>query len=801
MLIGDRSLYQCFAYSEPPVIRRFAPNFLQLEAAPLPEIRLVARFWAMESRAAGCQFALTNTSAADLDVAFDLFGQVVIDGRNRKLNVLTMADNSLALHLGQIGDINPVVTLEGASVEAYGGRINSPKLGRRFTLRAGATLNIPFVVAGLADMRDSYSVAMNWMSRPWDPYFERINRDAAAVPRIATGNAGWDRVIDLSYVHLLQSLMDPTEHLPHTSFVANRATKRGWSRRDDGSDHIRPWSGQDPTIAYLSVAALASIDGDLASSIIRNFIAIQDETGFIDRQPGLGGQRQGLLMMPLLARMSWLVYQRAADNDDFLSGALPALLAFYRRWFAADHDIDGDGVPEWRSERQLGYVAFPTFGRGQFWAQGANINQMESPDLLAYLISEADAIYKIATALGEEDSARDMAASRERLLDRLDEFWDGRRFSYRDRDTHLTDDGIELLRGGAGDQDHKIERDLLFPARVMVRVVGGVSQRPRITMQLDGADASGDPCRLEVDVDEFDWLNRQGVFISNQVFSRIDRLAISGLSRVYKVYAKTIDSSRLDINALLPLWAGGLDRERSSALVDLALNEDHFMRPNGLTMVSASDRNFDPSNARGGGGVWMYWLSLVGEGLVNSGHHSEAADLVKRVLTGLSRVLEREGYLSQFYHSDEAKGFGEDHHVGGIAPLHLLNEVIGIHILSPQKVRVAGEYAWGQAVTVEQHGVFVERNSDGTTIKFPSGHRATLPAAAPAQTVTDPAPATIELMTEPLPPAPESDFEAKAQDERRVEIAVQDCSDASEPETGDPSASADREPKDSADAD
>ncbi len=777
---AEQRIQKAFAYHQPPRIRHFAPNFLQIEAMPLPDVQLIARFWAMESRAVGGEFTLSNHSAADIALGLDLFCTVKINGRKRRLNVLTLADYTLALHLGEIDKLNPVLTLEGAGVESYGGRINSPKLGCRFTLAGGGKQRIPFVVAGLEDMRDSFSVAQNWMSRPWGAYFKRIDSDAAAVPKITTGNESWDRVIELSYAHLLQAFMGATEQLPYKSFVANRASNRGWSRRGDGSDHMRAWAGQDPTLAYLALPAVASIDGALAQGVIRNYLAIQEESGFIDRQPGLAGQRQGLLMMPLLARLSWLVYQQTEDTD-FLAEVLPPLWKFFQHWLSRDYDADGDGAPEWRSERQLGYVALPTFGRSQIWAQGADIRLMESPDLLAYLISEADALGAIAAVSGEEETRKEATAQRERLLAVLDEFWDGSRFHYRDRDTHETAGGQRLLHGGAGDQEHQLDCDLPQPARVMIRVVGGVSQVPRITLFIDGADASGSAIRLSADAAEFNWLNRQGIYISERVFSRLDRVAVSGLSRVYKVYAQTIDSSQLDINALLPLWTGRLSAERAAALAKLARDEAHFLRPNGITMVSASERGFDPSNARGGGGIWMYWLSLVGEGLVKAGYQRQAAALVKRVLTGLARVLEREGRLSQFYHADEAKGFGEKHHIGGSAPLHLLNEVIGIRILSPRRVYIGRDFGWGEAIAVEQHGIRVERDASGTAVTFPSGHQESLPAAAPSQVLEDPDPLPMAAAETLLPPAPELESAAR---EERVLIEVEDSAgEAPEPET------------------
>ena len=764
---AESLVYQAQQYAEPATITAFAPNLVQVEAAPLPDLALRARFWSMESRAAGGEFSLTNTGSELIQVTLELFGQALINRRKIRLNVLTLADGTLALHLGQIGNINPVVAFEGASGEIYGGRIRSPKVGRLFELPPASRARARFAVAGLEDMRDSFSLAMNWVSRQWERHFERIDRDAAAIPRISSGNADWDRVIDLSHAHLVKSFMRPTERLPSASIVANRAGNRGWSRRGDGADHIRAWSGQDPTLAYLAGSAIATIDGGLAQGLILNYLATQDETGFVDRQPGLGGQRQGLLMMPILARLSWILFQRAGDID-FLRQVYPGLVSFFGRWLASDMDADDDGAPEWRSERQTGYVAFPTFGRGHFWAQGADIQQMETPDLLAYLISEADALRQIAAELGETENGQILSRQLAMMEASLEEFWDGERYVYRDRDSHLSGPSEELLHRGAGDQIHELERALRQPARVVIRVVGGVSQRPRIRLKLAGKDAAGADCLIEAEASEFDWQNRQGVYATEKPLSHVRRIEIGGLSRVYKVYATTIDSSRLDVNALLPLICPRLPAARRQALMALALDEGRFLRPQGFTMVSADDRSFDPSNGRGGGGIWMYWLSLIGEGLAAAGCRAEATALLQRVLNGLARVLSREGKLSQFYHADEAKGFGEDHHIGGIVPLHLLTEVLGAAILAPDRVRVFGEFTWGAAFTIEQHGVVLRRNAGSTRIDFPSGRSETLPADAPPQLIVDPA-SSIGAAEDSQPPeAPDAPRPSESDDDRFV---------------------------------
>lgn len=770
--LGDQTIQQQWAYAQGPVITHFAPNMIQLEASPRADLPVVARFWAMESRAAGGEFQLSNHSGEALSVQLELRGNVIIGGRKRRLNVLTLADGTVALHLGEIGNINPVVALEGASMEIYGGRIRGARLGARFMLKAGHAARIPFVCAGLADMRDSFSLAMNWLSRPWDRHYAQIDRQAAAVPTISTGNAAWDLVIDLSYATVLKAFMNATDALTQPSFVGSRADNRGWSRNGRGDDHIRAWAGQDPPAAYLALPAIAGIEPSLAKAVIRNYLATQDASGFIDRQPGLGGQRQQLLMMPLLARLSWLVVERTAD-EEFAKEIYPGLRKFFLRWLADDMDADGDGAAEWQSERQLGYVAFPTFGLGRGWAQGVDIRLLETPDLLAYMISEAAALCQLAGRLGDADAQTMHRQQLAQLEDLLEEFWVGSRYGYRDRDTHTHSPGITLLRGGAGDERHVINETFSPLARVIVRIVGGVSQVPRIRLTLAGQDKDGAPCTIVAGVDEFRWQNRQGVFTVPLPLSALHSLEIAGLSRVYKVYASTIDSSRLDINALLPLWTGRLPKQRSEAIAALALDEAHFLRPNGLSMVSASDPNFDPSNARGGGGIWMFWQALLGEGLLATGFRAESSALLQRILRHLARVLEREGRLSQFYHADEVQGFGEAHHVAGIAPLQWLSDALGVQIRNAECVLVS-EFSWGAPVRIVQHGVNVQRSEAGTEISFPSGHSAILPANAPAQLVTDPAPASTETDE---PPALSAPAVAADPDRGTVVIEIEDSDD------------------------
>jgi hypothetical protein len=205
------------------------------------------------------------------------------------------------------------------------------------------------------------------------------------------------------------------------------------------------------------------------------------------------------------------------------------------------------------------------------------------------------------------------------------------------------------------------------------------------------------------------------------VYSQLDRVTFDGLSRVYRVDVHTVDTTRLDINALLPLWAVDIPAQQAKALLSWLTNSEHFWRASGVSMNSAQDANYDPANANGSGGVWPFWLTLMGEALIEHGEMEKATELVKHLLVSQVQVLKAQKQFSEFYHSDEIRGLGEQGHIAGVVPVHLLLRVLGVRVISSHKMWVGGKFCWGNSVTIRQHGVTIERSAEETHIVFPSG--------------------------------------------------------------------------------
>jgi hypothetical protein len=743
-----RQVYQSMTYATPPTLTTILPDTITADCLPLPGLAVQFLFRAHESQVLGGQITLHNTTDAPLHGRFDWFLHIGVSGQEQKLTHISELGVPVALTtVLPVGNLTPVLLFDQGGP---GDESLSPRLGINIALAADARITLRWLHVGLTSVQNSVALGAAWLKLDWKPYIDASFQAANALPSIETEDGAWDAVFMASSNRLMQSALKAAAHYPNPTFIAGRNPNQGYSPKGDGSDHPRSWR-QDPFSAWLILPALAAIAPEIALGAFKNYLAIQaKQDGFIDALPGAGGQRLNVLSAPLLAQTAWALYE-VSGNDGFVRDVLPGLRRFYDRWFTPERDVDGDGVPEWQDERQMGYVAFPTMAAAQPWGQGVDIRTIESPDLVTLLLLEGQALQHLAEAI-KDKSQTNLTDRLSKLSSGLNLLWDGSRFRYQDRDTHESLMGRVLTKERGGDEELLLAEQFDPAARLLITVTGGANLVPRFTIVLEGRSENGASITERIDSSSYLWHNRRGVYTSQRVFSQIDRVRCEGLSRVYHVTVSVPDLSGLDINALMPLTAPNLTPEQQTALIRLATDPTHFWRSSGLTMVSALDPHYDGTNAKGGGGIWFYWLARVAEGLQKAGATKQAAALLRSVLALLTSVLSAEKSFYQFYTADAPAGSGETHHIHGIIPPMLITAAFGVQIASPSRVWVGGPFGWGKAITIEQHGVVVKRTTRKITIRFPSGQKVELPEGTSWQLVIDTQAAPIRAVTAPPPP-------------------------------------------------
>lgn len=759
---GDKVVTDPAEFVFSPAVRAFFVNYLRVTFEPLPAIAVTAHYWVPDSHTVAGRLTLVNHSPEPEPRRIRVLLSALLKPIENPRNLGPAKLEEFSALEGHTGNLDIVVVLEGMpEVEPA----PYPTLSRTFDLLPGEPVFVRWAEAARpasggetrhsAPLRsgDSSGASLpdggeaeppgaqclpllrDVFAREWDGEFARIELLNSGLLDIDTGDKDWDAAFAFAQTVALRGYVGPTPHLPHPSFIFTRHPDRGYSRKGDGSDHNWQWDGQVATEAYVNLPQIVSAAPELAKGVIRNWLAVQDDKGFIDWKPGLGGQRNKALCLPILAALAWKSYEYTEDRD-FLAEVYPGLRRFLDVWFTHRHDRDEDGVPEWSHTVQSAFDDNPSFVRWRPWAQGADITFAEAPDLAAYLYRECRTLRRMAALLGlPEEPVLDERAYK--LLRAAEAMWrdDTGTYHYVDRDSHEVTRG-ETIATGRGDLTVEVHRRFAPSARMLVKAIGPKDARPNMEVTLVGRGRRGRHRVETLRRSHVQWYFGVGTAASEKLYAELDRVEVRGLTEEFEVTLSVVDYSRQDQTLLIPLWGGLPDPARAKALIHRTiLDANRYWRPYGLPNCSALDPAYQADNREGCGGVWMMWNTMIGEGLVEYGCRAEAAELITRIMTAMIHALKIDKAFREAYNSDKLEGLGDRDYLWGVAPVHLFVQTLGVRIVHPRRVFLEGYNPFPWPVTIRHKGVTVGKGADGAVVTFPSGKQVM---------VTDPSPQFVE---------------------------------------------------------
>ncbi|MGB8215056.1 MAG: hypothetical protein WCE68_16025 [Anaerolineales bacterium] len=714
---GKRAVTDPALFLRPLCLHCFYPNFLLLDFSPLPDLDVLAEYWAPDSHSTTGRFTLTNHGSQPLTLLLELCAQLSpLDGQN----LAPIPMHSVNVLSGRTSNLSPLIFLTGGPQPGAG---PYPSLAVDVALAPGGSRSLTWAQAALADSSASFDLARRTAARPWEAERTRIERiNAAQTIDVHTGDPDWDAALALSQKAAFSLFFSSSQHLPCPSFVLTRQPDQGFSPRGDGHDYSPLWNGAPPLEAGY-IASLLPGSPDLAAGLVRNFLVTQAGDGGVDWKPGLAGQRGRWLAAPLLASLAWWIYQHTLDTD-FLREIQPGLHAFAQCWFTAEHDRDLDGFPEWDHPMQTGLEDSPAFTVWQAGGQGAEISANESPALSALLCRETLSLAYIAGVLedSQERQRLEWKSGELRLL--TEECWDASAVLYhnRDRVTHRCQEGKTLgkLRGVG---KLPVGQSFQQPVRLLVRIklIGEATRHPEIS--LHGSDG-GTPYSERLERMNFQWGTGLAVATSRQLYTRLEEVEVSGLEGRDQVSVQILDFSGEDISLFLPLWAGIPALPRAQALISRTLfAAERFGRPFGIPACPSADRQKEANRAMDSTcqSVHLPWNVLIGEGLLAYGLRTEAAQLTARLMAAVIKNLKEKHAFFRAYHAETGAGLGERNALQGLAPLGLFLDVLGVTIHSPRRLTLSGKNPFPWPVTVKYRGLTVTRQAEQTLVVFPGG--------------------------------------------------------------------------------
>jgi len=706
-----------------PSLRRFYPNFLTLDFAPIENLQATADFWVPESHAIAGRVTLTNKSTAVRNIRLEvcaalapLNGQSIIPTQQQLVNIL----------VGQTSGIAPVIFMTGGPKHGPGPHAS---LILELELGPGATRTISFAEAALDSIPEAFDLARKTAARPWQAELTRIEMlSESQTLEIRTTDLEWDAAFAFSQ-KAAHALFMHSDQLPNPSFVQTRHSDHGHSNKGDGTDYPPAWNGQFALDAcYL--ANVLTITPQVTKNLLLNFLSTQNEDGEVDGKPGIAGQRGRFLSMPILAGMAWKYYQVTQDND-FLADVFPKLVKFFWSWFSGAHDRNRDGAPEWDHILQTGLEDNPLFDVWNPWSQGLDVSYVHSPALEAMLYREAQLLSRMAKKLGkpEEETALILAQA-DKLKDSLDAGWNGEKsfYSYRDRETgQITRNKVISKRKGDGSMRPKFESETPVRLLVEIQTKSPGAKRPEVEISEYFTKTKG-----EVEVisgHQFQWRSGGMVATTQMLFSRVGRISVTGLEETDKINIRVVDMTGEDITLALPLWAGALEEQRAYALIGRNLmTPDRFARPFGMPALPEVPNKEAESVSMS---VSLPWNVLLIEGLLRYGFRAEATRMTAYLMSAIIQNLKQNRAFYQRYHAEKGTGIGERNSLTGFAPVGLFMQVLGVTVLSATRVKLEGRNLFPFPVTIKYKGLSIARGQEQTTVTFPNGESVIVKDEAP----------------------------------------------------------------------
>ncbi|HLA99407.1 MAG TPA: hypothetical protein VJL34_13220 [Anaerolineales bacterium] len=716
--LGDQSATDPASFHKEPRVLQFYPNYLRVGFAPFQGLDVIAEFWVPASQVLAGRLLITNQTDQKRQLRVDMVALLTPIEGERMNPVEIQAAPALA---GRTSELAPVVFMTGGP-KAVGSPY--PALSLQLELPAGVSKKLTWAHAALAETQESFDLARETAARPWEAEIARLELLNSGQVEVLTGDPEWDAAFAFSQAAAYRLVVGPGERLPAASFVLARQPDQGYSARGDGTDYDHLWNGQPPLEADYLAQILLPASADLAQGLVRNFLATRLEDGSLDWKPGLAGQRSRLLATPILAHLSWKIYQVSQDRQ-FLAESFDPLVGYLHAWFDENHDRDGDGIPEWDHPMQAGYEDHPLFSRWHDWALGVDISTAESPSLCAFLYRECESLIRMAKELGRDEPLPPLGSLAGHLRTVLERLWDDEISSYRywDRDTNYPTQG-EQLASRAGSGVVPIERSFAHPVRLLIRLEVEEGTIPFPEFFIHGAGASGQHTVERLDVARLRWYLSRGSLTSGRVYSSLERIEIRNLRPGDLVSLHSVGYDLLDHTLLSPLCTGASAADCAARMVRETITDPAcFGRPFGLPACPTPPEGADPLVCQR---VYLPWNALVIEGLLAYGFRAEAARLVESIMAAIIRNLRERGAFYQWYDAESGMGLGERNELSGIAPLGSFLHTLGVVLISPWRIHVLGSNPFHWPVTVKYRGTTILCQKDKTVITFPNGQTVTV---------------------------------------------------------------------------
>lgn len=565
--INHYSIIDPRTFSTRPVLTFAAPNFLTLQFSPFNTIDVQLKIWVPDSHSLVGQVTLTNLTSQLLKMEMEWVAQLSPLVVGTPMTSTQISVNTVLQ--GQTGNLFPVFFLTGGPRGDFSA---FPSLGVEVSLPPNASRQFSWALSSMNSVEASFYESRK--STAWsldNEHLKILMMKRQQTLSFDSDKSSLGTYLEQSQDRAFQLILPPVGNLIGARYMTDRNPDRGSTTRGrPGSQTIIEEIQCLSEIFELSRMLIPNRT-DLVIEMLQNFLDQQGMDGTIYSQLGRAGKVTSFAAFPLLSSLILDVFN-FTDDKDWLKQSYPALIRAIKIWFSPKYDLDEDGWPEWQHLLQTGFLESPYVDINSKFTWDTLVKTAEWPSLAALLWRECQNLKKIAQLI-DEVSDLDWLELHITQLDRfLDEAWSEKLgfLPLRDRLSHGSLQGVRLhtfrQNGTKG-----IGKMFTYPSRLCIRVRSAAGQAIPIECDIRGVVNAHEKV-VKVAARQFKWVDGDALAVSEQGFSRVDDISISGIKKGDSVIIESPNFTSRTPDFLIPLWTGCLSDERAKKLIQGSLD-------------------------------------------------------------------------------------------------------------------------------------------------------------------------------------------------------------------------------------
>jgi hypothetical protein len=697
-------------FNQPPCITHACPGFIQIQCAPAAGLSVTFDLLMLTSDTLTGAVHCSGGQGAPESITLEM--AAVLNPMQEGVATKPERKGTLKILSGQTGHLYPVLFMSGGP-----DLTNSPYPALSKTIQPAAQENLVLkwaLVAGKSKA-DSLERARKAITHPLtQTAVEKVISQSQKTIHIKTGNPGWDTTFALSQVHLANHRIAQSKNPSSLGFLRTRLP-----------DDPIPADSQNTNTDAITLLetlylakALLSIEPELLKQMVLHFLSKQGKKGNIPHSFSSTMLEKPYQELPLLAHLSLQIYNATRDQA-FLKKVFPGLLKFLNAWQDnAPRKSDTLPVIESVQQLQLDSGLFPfDIWNDSGWGQA--IQTVNTPALAALLYRETTSLAEIAGILKAKSIQRKLKKEAKKWQTQLHALWNPYRgrYDYQDQANQEVPTAVKIFNGKA-QKSININHCFKTAQRFLIRL-NAAEERTRVcTLTIIGKDARGESLQETTQPRDILWVLGRAFITSQNLYSKLESLHITGLTQNDQVLIKTTDLSQGDISCLLPLWAGATTEKQVNAILKHHLHPQDERLAYGIPEALKPFKNLpkDLPNP-----VNLLWNMLILEGLVKNHRQKEAASVFEACMTAVQHGLRSyEGFYPR-YDSENGRPTGKRNVITSIPPIEIFLEICGIKLHTPQRLAVWGQNPFPWPVEVQWQGLTIRREGPQTDITFPNG--------------------------------------------------------------------------------